>query len=374
MPTLDERMHDMAMARESLVTKSLADVVPRNVIWQWPNKLARGKLNLLAGMPDVGKSTITIDVIARTTSGDIWPFTGIRAEPKNVLLLTTEDDIDDTIAPRLIAAGADMSRVFPVQSVVVDDEGLYRGLSLAQDIERLQTTIEHVGDVGMIVIDPLSGYLGAQNSHGDADVRAVLIPFCDLAQKTGVCVLAIAHLNKNNTGQSLLHRLTGSGAIGAVARTVHMALDIDGVNYFAKVKNNLIDKSAGTGLTYTLDTTFIEGDNEQVKTSRINWTGVCEETAQQLIKTMMQDSNQPKRTEAETWLRGMLEDGPKAVTALEDAAKKKGIAWRTLERLKEKDVYRSHRPGFSGGWMWYSVEGYDEMMEQKRLYKEQAKG
>ena len=83
----------------------------RAIRWFWPGRLALGKLGLIGGLPDKGKGLISADIIARCTTGAEWPCNEGRAPEGNVIWFTAEDDIEDTVIPRLVAAGADLKRV-----------------------------------------------------------------------------------------------------------------------------------------------------------------------------------------------------------------------------------------------------------------------
>ena len=85
----------------------VADVDREQVTWLWPGRIPRGKLVVLDGDPGVGKSTLTI--AAKVSTGSPFPD-GARPERGDVILLSAEDDIADTIRPRLEAAGADLNR------------------------------------------------------------------------------------------------------------------------------------------------------------------------------------------------------------------------------------------------------------------------
>ena len=98
------RLHDLTLVE-------LKDITPRAVEWLWPGKFALGKLVLLGGVPNTGKTTISHSIASIVSNGGQWPFSHDRAPRGGVIILTCEDDLDDTVAPRLIAAGADMNRV-----------------------------------------------------------------------------------------------------------------------------------------------------------------------------------------------------------------------------------------------------------------------
>lgn len=204
------------------VTVCLADVHPQPVRWLWPNRIPLGKVTLLVGDPKKGKSVLTLDIAARVTTGAGWPDApGQRFDPGGVVLLSAEDDLADTIRPRLDAAGADVSRIVSLQAVEHRDSKsgamVKAGFTLA-DLLALEAAIAQTPACRLVVIDPVSAYLAGADSHVNAEVRAALAPLAELAQRTGVAVLLVTHLRK---GEGLaVYRAIGSIAFTAAARAV----------------------------------------------------------------------------------------------------------------------------------------------------------
>ena len=97
--------------------------------------------------------------------------------------MAAEDAVEDTVAPRLMAARADLSRVFVVRSVL--DESRRRSFNLQADLERLEAEIKKRDNVRLVIIDPVSSYLGKVDSHKNADVRSVLEPLGEMASRLG---------------------------------------------------------------------------------------------------------------------------------------------------------------------------------------------
>ncbi len=249
------------------VTVVLSDVQPESVRWLWPGRIALGKLTLLCGDPGLGKSFVTLDLAARVSSGTSWPDIPILPHPPGgVVLLSAEDDLADTIRPRLDAAGADPSRVVAIQAVrriLVpasprgDNFDLVREdyFDLTEDLPALETAIEKTADCRLVIIDPLTAYLGKTDSHKNAEVRAVLAKLFDLAAKRKVAVLAVTHLNKAG-GLPAIYRAMGSLAFVAAARAVWAVVrdendETGRRRLFVPVKNNVgADES---GLAYALE-------------------------------------------------------------------------------------------------------------------------
>jgi putative DNA primase/helicase len=128
----------------------LADVKPKPIDWLWKEWLAIGKVSILAGEGGKGKSTVLCDLAARTTRGLAWPDGSPGGRPGSVIILAAEDDVEDTLVPRLMAASADMSKMYNIRSVVDGNGGgdtFHRSFNLQADLERLETEIKRIGDV-----------------------------------------------------------------------------------------------------------------------------------------------------------------------------------------------------------------------------------
>lgn len=198
----------------------MADVQPEAVRWLWRGRLAYGKPTLLMGDPGLGKSLITHWLAATVSVGGVWPDGG-RCEQGTALLFTVEDGLADTVAPRLVAAGANLERVLAVRGVIEADadDANARMFALTEHLSLLDRLVaEH--DVRLLVMDPVTAYLGPDvNAHREADVRAVLAPFTMLAERHNLVLVLLMHLNKG-TGVTALYRATGSVAFPALARVV----------------------------------------------------------------------------------------------------------------------------------------------------------
>ncbi len=163
--------------------QNLADVRIVPVRWLWPDRLPLAKLSLISGDPGTGKSCLTIDLAARVSAGIRWPDVCEESNPVGgVVLLSAEDALDDTVVPRLRAAGADLTRIVALQGVE------YRGKSgdevrhfnLEHDLPVLESAIEQCPGCRLVVLDPVSAYLGETDSHRNAEVRGLLAPLATL--------------------------------------------------------------------------------------------------------------------------------------------------------------------------------------------------
>jgi hypothetical protein len=340
--------------QERLVYRNLADVELRPVDWHWPDRIAIGKLTMIAGHPDLGKSLATLDLAARVTRGDYWPGNGSRALLGNVILLSAEDDPEDTYGPRLKAAGADLSRIDTIEMVEIIDTKGNRGFDLQQDIERLESLIRQRGS-RLIIIDPVSAYMGKPgkiDTHRNTDVRAVLAPLKAMAERCRCAVVLVSHLTKSG-GNEALQRVTGSGAFVAAARAGFMVEkdDSDGAapgrRLMLPIKNNL--SPVRTGLAYRIGTRDVEGIGSLPV---IEWEDrPVDMTADQALAAKDQGRrNQPNPVV--NFLREFLSSGPRQVKVILEEASARGYTGKQLRNAREKIGICPFRDQPTGPWWW----------------------
>jgi len=331
-----------------VITRCLADVTPEPVTWLWPGRIAKGKVTMIAGHPGLGKSQLTAGLAATVTIGGAWPADQVLADIGNVVFLNAEDDAADTLRPRLDAAGADVRRCH-VLDAILDREGKPRGFSLGQDLEALEALLDRLGGVALVVVDPITAYLGGVDSHKNSDIRALLAPLSDLAARHRVAVVCVSHLNKAGGTDALL-RVSGSLAFTAAARAAWLVAkdpQDEGRRLFLPMKNNLGPDA--TGLAFHVEGVPLENG---IATSRISWESEPVSIDANDALFSVDDGERTERDEVAAWLRQILADGPvKAQDLLKDA-RQCGYSERTLRRAKTDVGAKSFKQSFSKGWFW----------------------
>ena len=146
----------------SVVLVRTSEIEPERIGWLWPGIIARGKITGLVGYPGLGKSQVAINVASTVSTGRLWPGGGANDNAGEVIILGAEDNAADTIVPRLLAAGANLTDVHVVKAVRGDD-GVERAFSLAVDLDRLQKEYD-LQRVRLLIVDPISAYLGTAKS------------------------------------------------------------------------------------------------------------------------------------------------------------------------------------------------------------------
>jgi putative DNA primase/helicase len=328
----------------------------KSIQWLWPDRYALGKLGLLVGLPDEGKGQVFCDMAARVTQAWDWPCGEGKAPKGNVILLTAEDDINDTIVPRLIAAGADLDRVEIIK--MVRDSEKERMFSLVTDLHLLRAKIKQVGEVKLVQIDPITAYLGNTKGKVDSfrttDVRTVLAPVVDFAAELRVAVVGIMHFNKKTDVDNALLRISDSLAFGATARHVYAVVD-DAENkrkLLVKAKNNLA-AAGNKALAYRFGGREVGKDAETeqaIFAPHILWEDKHVEVT---ASEAMQATKSPAaRDEAKKFLADILANGPMVKAEIEDSANANGISDRTLFRAKSELGVLAKKDGPNGSWTW----------------------
>lgn len=319
------------------------------VTWLWPGRLATGKQTVLDGDPGLGKSTLTLDIAARITTGAAMPGEDDGRDPRGVVLLSAEDGAADTIVPRLTAAGADLGRVYIMTGVLPVGGGPEDAATL-QHIEAIESAIR-AQDAALLIVDPIMAYLGADaNAHKDQDVRRTLAPLAAMLDRTGCAGMLVRHLNKA-AGGAAIYRGGGSiGIIGAARFGLLVARDPDDddARIVAPVKCNIGKEPPA--LRYRLES--VEGGD----VARVTWEDEPVSIgANELLAASGGDENeQGERAEAKAWLRDFLDQGPQLSPDIFRAGHKVGFSTSTLRRAKKAlgNVVTAEKTEFGGGWRW----------------------
>ncbi len=310
-----------------------ADIETREADWVWKSYLARGAITMLEGDPGRGKGFITIDLAARLSRGDPMPDGSPGPGRRPVIFLTGEDSPEYTEAPRLRAAGADLSMVY-----FVPERGPGRRWDLGADVPELRAYVRQQ-QAALLVIDPITEFLPGVDTHRDNDVRCVLAGLRDIAMEGDCAVLAVRHLNKSSMGAPAIYRGGGSIAFTGAARFV-LTVGTDPEDRtrraLANTKNNLEE----------LAPTLLYRIKSFGGVARVAWEGTCDLTADQVL----QAPRERPRDAAQDFLREQLEDGPKGQKELLRLAEAAGLTERTLDRAKRALDVESVRTGTV--WEW----------------------
>lgn len=329
--------HDYeSLSDEDLGIIGAETIKPERVEWEWQDRIARGKFNLLAGEGGDGKSLVAIALVASITTGGLLPDGSGPVPIGSCFILAAEDGARDTIVPRLIAAGADLSRVKILTAQLKtrgkDGKPLIHPMSF-QNLPYWRAVFGRRPDGRLLVADPIPAYLGrGVNDHRNAEVRAVLEPFGFLLDELQIAMIGITHLGKSPDLRTPAHKILGSVAYSNLARTVHVTVhdpEAKGRRFLSQSKNNYGELQPALAFRVVAHT-FLR-DEVEIKTSRTAFEpGTVDIDAAELLSA----NRSPKRrgpapvktaTLAE-WLHDFLADHGRAVPlgAIFDAAGEAG--------------------------------------------------
>jgi putative DNA primase/helicase len=335
-----------------VVTVCLDDVVATEVSWLWQDRVPLKKVTLFAGEAKLGKSYLTMDLAARVSVGAPVPCGGGECMPMgSVIILSAEDDLDDTIKPRLIAAGADCSKIHSLATIRLSN-GKLGPFNLGY-VPHLEVAVRRFPDTKLVIIDPVTHYLGSKvDDHKATHLREALDPLKQLASRLGVAIVIVTHLNKG-TGTKALARVLGSGAYTALARSNWL------VFRDPKDPSRRLMLSGGTnlvedppGLAYTIANRSVVWEDELIPMT----------ADEALLAESRERSEQQaagktsKSQEAARWLHEILDGGMKIPSAeIEKIAKEKGFARSALWKAKDDIIGFKACKGhgeFAGQWYW----------------------
>ena len=341
---------------------------PSPVHWLWPGRVPIGKVTLMAGDPGLGKSFVSLDLAARTSAGLAMPGESVDGklaplgpnedpvrQPGSVVLLSAEDDPGDTIRPRLEAMNADLSNVRVIPGVHGQNDAgrhVMRLAELDRDMARLHRALERIDSPRLVIIDPISAYMGQADSHNNSQVRTVMAELGRLAAHHQVAVVCVTHLNKRGEGGRAVYRTMGSLAFAAAARVVLLVAkhpEDESKRIVMTVKSNVGREAPA--LAYQIVETF-DGD-----ASLVHW--LDEEvpfTADELERS---DEGIDALTDAGEWLSELLRASPAGEAdagVILKEAEAAGFPAKTLRRAKRRLGVQAKRlsVGNEGGgrWVW----------------------
>jgi hypothetical protein len=318
--------------------------------WLWHQRVPLGALTLLPGREGTGKSTFGCWLTARITRGELdGVYKGI---PKSVFYVATEDDWSRTIAPRLVAAEADLGRVYRIGVDMSD------GVSLPQHAEQLRDGIlKH--DLGLVFLDPMMSTIAAGlDTHKDRDARMALEPMSSIAMDTDCAVVGLAHFSKAMTTDAL-NLVMASKAFTAVPRAViGMARDDEAEEenavVLSQIKSNLGPLDVPS-LKFTFRSVTVETeDGRGANVGQLVMLGETDRNVSDILAGRGDEADQETWNAASWWLYEHIaqEGGEAAAIDVFARGKVAGHSKDSLKRASKKLALVKRTSGFQGPSVW----------------------
>lgn len=319
----------------------LAKIEARPTSWLIPGCIAAGKVTLIAGEPGLGKSMLTADLAAAVSSGRPW---GARREPSligDVVIVSPEDDAQETLKPRLLSAGAREDRIH-----------VWSGSHSFIGLDAILEQAEALADIRLLIIDPISACLGGKNLNRASDVREILMGLAAWAEERGAAVVVVTHLNKIGRGRSPLSRILGSQVFGAVARSAYLVSSDpadEAQRLFLPLKDSI--GSIPQGLVFRIEEVILP---DGIRSARVVFCdGPTNLTAAEALTALQAaPAKTSVLTETKAFLRDFLEAGAQSVGAVTEAEEAHGITMASLRRACRALGIKPRKTGMSEGWVW----------------------
>jgi putative DNA primase/helicase len=325
--------------RSTLAVRRLADVEARSIEWLERPLWQRAAFELLVGRKGSGKGTYLAGLASRVSLGSLF------GEPKNVLIVASEDSDEIDLKPRVLAAGGDVTRIYSVTSA----------LQLPRDAPALGELARDIADVGLIILDPVASHVRG-DTHAEEPVRNAIDPLNALAHDLDCLIIGVRHLGKNIQGGAVAAVL-GSIAWVNVPRAVIAVAgddDEDGLFHIAVAAGNR--SARGAGRTFRIELVDV-GLKEKV--TRAVDGG---ESAKSIDDLLGQGADKrrdgtKKAGAAEIILRELAQqprplDYLKAVAAAEVGASG-DTTYRAAHALKAEGRAKPRNSGPGTEWLWH---------------------
>ena len=350
------RLEEIVRQEPPLKLINMESVEVEEIKWLLYPFIPYGKVTIIQGDPGEGKTTMVLQIIAKLTRGepilpasfekrkeperadaitdenkadmDVSKNKQCLQQPVNVIYQTAEDGLGDTIKPRLLAAGADCSKVL----VIDDREQPLTMLDIRLEEAIIQTKAR------LVVLDPIQGFLGSDvDMHRANEIRPVMKRVAVLAEKYQCAIILIGHMNKNSNGKSS-YRGLGSIDFQAAARSVLIVgriKDEPEIRVVCHVKSSLAPE--GKSIAFRLD-----------KETGFEWIGEYDISADDLLSG---DSRGQKSRKAKEFFLEILANGGMAQKKIEEEAENRGIKKKTLRNAKLELEIDSVKRGNQWFWM-----------------------
>ena len=335
--------------------RSLGKRTKKHLSWLWTDYLPTNKLVHFGGASTAGKSPVTLDLIARVTAGLPWPDgTPNTLGPRSVILLAAEDDLEDTVLPRLELAGADVNKVFELAITArTGDSETEINAALDRDYAKLVERAATLDDLALIVVDPITNYLGAKKMNSEEEMRgSILMPLSTFAQSRDVCIVTVGHFNKNREA-TIQQRIMGAAAFYGVARFVFVFGDDpeDDDKYAHVMAEN---RNKAVAMRYRTVAEPVEWDGKQSKVVKIEWRGISNADQEEVVNARKQ-SDKTAEKKAADFIKEFLHTGAKPTKTIEEALKDAGIDCSNVARAARKAgaMPRKIKGKKDAGGEWY---------------------
>lgn len=341
------RILSLINGTKELILTNANDIEAKPIQWLWHGWLPLGKLTVFAGAGGAGKTNILLNLIATISNGGAFPDGTQCTDKGEIIIYSTEDDIADTIKPRLMANGANLANIYFIEAKT-DEKGETVPFSASEDLPLLYDYAQGK-NIKLLMIDPIISAISKDMNKAN-DVRNGLQILVDFAQDFNCAVVGITHFAKGSKGADPADRIIGSQAFTALSRMSWVANrpnDPDKPCIFTRAKSNISELDGG--FEYQIIPCEVDG----IPTTKIEWGNFQNGTAKELLND--QDEQEEKEPtlldEAKAFLIELLRENKEMKSSeVQQLAKEADITPKTLRNAREVVCDRPYKK--SDGWYW----------------------
>jgi len=347
------------------VKKRFTECDPEPVPWLMKNRIPLGMLTIFLGNPGEGKTFVAIEFAARLSKGDPLPGCTEALVKSSTIFISAENALNYILVPRAIACGADRSRLIHIPTVQNENDEIFI-FDVTRHLMVLQEEINHDPDIKLVIVDPLISHLASDiDSFKPVQIRHALDQLAVFAEKTGVAIVVILHLNKSVTSD-IIFRASGSVQFMAAAKAAFLITKDthDSAGHrrlFIPIKSNL--SADYSSLVFKIEPHTVRYKDKVIDVGRVVFEQIPVEV--DVMDIMSPDNRFEKNLvgQAIDLLNESLRDGPKTVQELEQKALEIGINRSTLKKARRRRGIVAEKTSMLGGWLCYLPEHYSGLRE-----------
>jgi putative DNA primase/helicase len=347
-----------------LITRQASTIKPQVLRWLWPNHIQQGAVNLIAGPEGRGKSLVSVDIAARTSTGSAWPD-GSPCERGRVLYCSAEENIEAVIVPRLMAAAADLTRIEIVDGLgSSSDEGkVLSDIDLKKCLPAVYKKLKDIGEgepFRLCIWDTFQSVCLTVDHKSNTEQKAIVQPLQAIADELGVAMICIEHHNRGGLGRGNPDAAILGGGLTRTARVIwHVVEDPESpesIRLFIPGKMNNCSKAEDLGWRFTFEDVERCIAGQQVTLPRVEWLEPAGVTIHEVqAKVNGEASSESKDGSDEfhracEWLKGFLTEA-RPQEEVKAGWKSELLSERTIRRAKAHLLIGSEQRDRKWFWM-----------------------
>lgn len=350
-----------AAAKQILITRTASDIKPQVLRWLWQNHIQLGAVNLIAGPEGRGKSLIAVDIAARTSTGSPWPD-GSPCEGGRVLYCSAEENIEAVVVPRLMAAGADLTRIEIVDGLgsSTDEGKVIADIDLKKCLPAVYRKLKDIGEgepFRLCIWDTFQSVCLTADHKSNTEQKAIIQPLQAIADELGVAMICIEHHNRGGLGRGNPDAAILGGGLTRTARVIwHVVEDPESpekIRLFIPGKMNNCSKAEDLGWRFTFADVERCIEGQQATLPRVEWIEAAGVTIHEVQARVNGEGGgvdeKGQFAAAVEWLWEHL-TGPTQASVMQEGAKAEGFSKTTLTRAKKHLCIQSKKT--AEGWVW----------------------